>query len=129
MGSGDTTVASSTFCMLGMDPHTYMPYNWFNCIDDPDVQPILNYYDTVIRPNAEAAVSWVPAPWIIRVTFGVATTVAILAAISMSLVYIPSAIHTILKFRSGAIPSLRDPYFINYRKSLHLSTFMIGAMF
>lgn len=47
----------------------------------------------------------------------------------MAMVYIPSTIHTVLKFRSGVIPSLMDPYFITYRKALHLTTFMVGAMF
>lgn len=44
-------------------------------------------------------------------------------------VYIPSAIHTVLKLRSGVIPSLKDPYFLNYREDLVNQTYMIGAMF
>jgi len=124
--TGSRTGKSSALCLLGIHPETHIPFNWRGCKDNPDVQPMLSYYDSVIRPTAE---TWLPEPWLIRVTFGVATTVATMAALSICFVYIPSAIHTILKFRSGAIPSLRDPYFINYRKSLHLSTFMIGAMF
>ena len=44
-------------------------------------------------------------------------------------VYIPSAIHTVLKFRSGVIPSLKDPYFLKYRGGLVNQTYMIGSMF
>jgi hypothetical protein len=50
-------------------------------------------------------------------------------AAATSLVYIPSSIHTILKFRSGVIPSLRDPTFLKYRSNLEDMTYLIGAMF
>lgn len=40
---------------------------------------------------------------------------------------VPSMIMTTLKFRSGAIPSLRDPYFKNYRKGVLATTYLLGG--
>jgi len=52
-----------------------------------------------------------------------------LTALITTAAYIPSSIHTILKFRSGVIPSLKDPNFLKYRRGLVNQTYMIGAMF
>jgi hypothetical protein len=52
-----------------------------------------------------------------------------IVAIITAGVYIPSAIHTVLEFRCGVIPSLKDPKFLNYREGLVNQTYMIGAMF
>lgn len=59
----------------------------------------------------------------VAIVFGVAT------AMFTTVIYVPSAIHTVLKFRTGVIPSLRDPHFLQYRQGLHQTTFMVGAMF
>lgn len=42
---------------------------------------------------------------------------------------IPSMIITTMKFRSGEIASLRDPYFKKYRRGLLATTFLLGASF
>lgn len=47
----------------------------------------------------------------------------------MALSTIPSMIVTTLKFRSGVIGSLRDPYFKKYRQGLLATTFLLGASF
>ena len=65
----------------------------------------------------------------LTLTAAIGITSGLIAALSITLVYIPSSIHTVLKFRSGVIPSLKDPQFINYRKNLHNQTYLIGSMF
>lgn len=50
-------------------------------------------------------------------------------AAATCLVYIPSSVHTLMKFRSGVIPSLRDPNFLRYRSGLENMAYLIGAMF
>ena len=52
-----------------------------------------------------------------------------IVALITTAVYIPSSIHTVLKFRSGVIPSLKDPNFLKYRENLVNQTYLIGAMF
>jgi hypothetical protein len=47
--------------------------------------------------------------------------------IANSISTVPSIIVTTLKFRSGANPSLRDPYFKKYRKGLLATTFLLGG--
>jgi len=122
---------NASVCLLGIHPDTLLPFQWRgdDCADNIHIKPMMDYYTEIIEPKVTLVEDMVPHEWVIRVTFGVATAVSIITALAVCLVYIPSAIHTILKFRSGVIPSLKDPYFIKYRKSLHLTTFMIGAMF
>ena len=59
------------------------------------------------------------------VTAGVVATLFVGATNAMSTV--PSMIVTTMKFRSGAIGSLRDPYFKKYRQGLLATTFLLGA--
>mmetsp|Transcript_11512 Transcript_11512/g.21517 ORF Transcript_11512/g.21517 Transcript_11512/m.21517 type:complete len:105 (-) Transcript_11512:1270-1584(-) len=40
---------------------------------------------------------------------------------------VPSMIMTTLKFRTGVIPSLRDPYFKHYRKGVLATTYLLGG--
>ena len=55
--------------------------------------------------------------------------VGFITAIVTTLVYITSAIHTIMRFRSGVIPTLRNPDFIKYRSKLQDLPYLIWAMF
>jgi len=68
-------------------------------------------------------------PWMIQIAFGIGGLLAFFAAISASAGYFPSIVNTTLKFRSGVIPSLRDPNFANYRQSVHRVTLITGSMF
>ena len=43
--------------------------------------------------------------------------VAVLATLAIAIVWLPSAVSTILQFRSGVIGSLRDADFSRYRKA------------
>ncbi|CAJ1932922.1 unnamed protein product [Cylindrotheca closterium] len=70
-----------------------------------------------------------PTPWLLTLTAAMGIIGGLIAALATTLVYIPSSIHTILKFRSGVIASLKDPKFIDYRKNLHNQTYLIGSMF
>ena len=40
---------------------------------------------------------------------------------------IPSIVVTTIKFRTGVIPSLQDPYFKRYRVGLLATTFLLGG--
>lgn len=46
-----------------------------------------------------------------------ASSIAMLVVVGLITVYIPSTVNTILKLRSGVLPSLHDPLFFKYRKS------------
>lgn len=59
--TGSSTGTSSALCLLGVDPNTYVPFNWRGCNDNPDVQPMLSFYDSTIRSSVE---TWVPEPWL-----------------------------------------------------------------
>eukprot|EP00547_Thalassionema_nitzschioides_P007157 CAMPEP_0194219644 /NCGR_PEP_ID=MMETSP0156-20130528/26442_1 /TAXON_ID=33649 /ORGANISM="Thalassionema nitzschioides, Strain L26-B" /LENGTH=1198 /DNA_ID=CAMNT_0038949395 /DNA_START=72 /DNA_END=3668 /DNA_ORIENTATION=- len=118
-------------CTVGIDPVTLLPFQWKGekCYDDPYIKPMMEFYDRTWGKVPRTAQDLVPEQWVIRLTAGVAILCSVFTSLATAMVYIPSTIHTVLKFRSGVIPSLRDPYFISYRKSLHLTTFMVGAMF
>ena len=53
---------------------------------------------------------------------------AFCVAFYVSVLYIPSFVSTVLQFRCGIIPSLRDPYFAIYRKSLDVVTILFGKL-
>jgi hypothetical protein len=55
--------------------------------------------------------------------------IGLVAVCVISAVYIPSYIITTLKLRTGAIPTLTDDYFFNYRLAVDLITRIFGAMF
>eukprot|EP00568_Trieres_chinensis_P014101 CAMPEP_0183326472 /NCGR_PEP_ID=MMETSP0160_2-20130417/82261_1 /TAXON_ID=2839 ORGANISM="Odontella Sinensis, Strain Grunow 1884" /NCGR_SAMPLE_ID=MMETSP0160_2 /ASSEMBLY_ACC=CAM_ASM_000250 /LENGTH=611 /DNA_ID=CAMNT_0025494465 /DNA_START=70 /DNA_END=1905 /DNA_ORIENTATION=- len=59
----------------------------------------------------------------------VGTCFATLAAISLTIVYIPSVISTTLQLRSGVIPTFRDPNFGKHRFGAELVTILLGSMF
>jgi hypothetical protein len=69
-------------------------------------------------PNLPAWVlNIVPTRQQVYGAFYPASIIALLVAISILKVYIPSTVTTILRLRSGALPSLHDPLFFKYRKS------------
>ena len=56
-----------------------------------------------------------PKKWQVAVAIGVGGTSALAATLSLSIIWIPSAVSTILRFRSGQICNLLDPEFARYR--------------
>jgi hypothetical protein len=50
-----------------------------------------------------------------------------MAGITVAAVTIPSMIISTLKFRSGVIGSLRDPYFKTYRVGILATTYLLGG--
>jgi hypothetical protein len=54
--------------------------------------------------------------------------VAIISAVFTAMVYIPSTVSTVMKLRSGIIPTFRDPNFQQYRSSLDYVTYVLGSM-
>lgn len=53
----------------------------------------------------------------IFLSVGMGGLVAVLATLAIAIVWLPSAVSTILQFRSGVIGSLRDADFSRYRKA------------
>eukprot|EP00562_Extubocellulus_spinifer_P015470 CAMPEP_0178572934 /NCGR_PEP_ID=MMETSP0697-20121206/18502_1 /TAXON_ID=265572 /ORGANISM="Extubocellulus spinifer, Strain CCMP396" /LENGTH=1173 /DNA_ID=CAMNT_0020207725 /DNA_START=93 /DNA_END=3616 /DNA_ORIENTATION=- len=69
-------------------------------------------------------------PWMVQMAFGLGGLIAFLMSIFLATLYIPSVTSSVLRFRSGAIPSLRDPLFSErYRNSTYLVTYLTGALF
>lgn len=54
---------------------------------------------------------------------------ALLATVSLAVVWLPYSVSTIQQFRSGIIPSLYDCEFKNYRLAPDLTTILFGAAF
>lgn len=59
----------------------------------------------------------------------VGLTCGLSAAMNMMLCYLPSSISTIIKFRYGVIPSLRDKQFVRYRYSQDEVAVLFGSIF
>lgn len=60
----------------------------------------------------------VPTPRMVRVSLYPATIAAIVVMVLLISLYIPSAVSTILKYRSQFLPSLGSPYFVKYRAAV-----------
>jgi len=72
---------------------------------------------------------YVPKRWMILLATLVGLACGLLASIHTTLLYVPSSVSTILKFRSGVIPSLRDTSFTNYRSSEDQIALLFGSIF
>jgi hypothetical protein len=70
-----------------------------------------------------------PRKWMIVVAVLVGLTCGLSAAMNMMLCYLPSSISTIIKFRYGVIPSLRDKQFVRYRYSQDQVAVLFGSIF
>lgn len=57
----------------------------------------------------------------------IGAVVALLACLITTILYIPSALTTVLRFRSGVFGSLRDRSFQKYRFAQDSSTFLFGS--
>ena len=53
----------------------------------------------------------------------------LLSAIYITLQYVPSSVSTIMQFRSGVIPSLRDKSFVKYRYAQDQIAILFGSIF
>ena len=60
---------------------------------------------------------------------GVGGIAAIIATVSLAIIWIPSSVSTIQQFRCGAIGSLRDKSFQTYRRAPDLTTVLFGSAF
>ena len=68
-------------------------------------------------------------PWMVQLSFGLGGLVAFFMAIFLATLYVPSVTSTILRFRSGIIPSLRDPSFSYNYRTTYTVTYLTGALF
>ena len=75
--------------------------------------------DDLIEEFGDMLPQWIynmiPTEQQIRYAFYPAAAIATLVALVLILLYIPSTVSTILKFRCGRIPSLHDSSFVKYR--------------
>jgi hypothetical protein len=66
-----------------------------------------------------------------RVTFPIVIGifVGLAAAVSITLIYIPSAVATVIQFRTGNIASLKSTHFPRLRTGLEQTTLLFGTIF
>jgi hypothetical protein len=67
--------------------------------------------------------------YMVVVPLAIGTVVAFSTAAYLALTYIPSVATTILKLRSGAIPTLRDSHFNKYRVAADQVAILTGSLF
>lgn len=66
-------------------------------------------------------------PWQFRISASIGLVVGFLAAVRVTVIYIPSFISTVLAFRSGANPSLKDREFLKHRYAEDNATLLFGC--
>jgi hypothetical protein len=67
--------------------------------------------------------------YMITVPLGIGMTVAVLAALRLTVLYLPGVTTTILELRSGVIPSLKSPHFEKYRVAPDTVALLTGSLF
>mmetsp|Transcript_6163 Transcript_6163/g.9174 ORF Transcript_6163/g.9174 Transcript_6163/m.9174 type:complete len:595 (-) Transcript_6163:1029-2813(-) len=77
----------------------------------------------------QLVMSYFPKAWVFDVSDMFASICAVLACLSIALVYIPSTVSTVLKLRSGAIQSLQGKKFLRLRKTEEQVTMLYGGFF
>ncbi|GKY91070.1 hypothetical protein MPSEU_000079800 [Mayamaea pseudoterrestris] len=67
--------------------------------------------------------------YMVTVPVAIAAAFAFMTAVYLSLAYIPSVCKTILMLRCGAIKTMRDPKFIQYRQAPDQVSILTGSLF
>lgn len=113
-------------CVLGADGIS-VPFKFEGdtCRDTSEIKLLLQQWQAV----EDATEEYKPEEWMVKLSMSIGTLFAFFAGMALAVVYIPSTTSTILKFRSGVLPSLRDPDFVKYRATLEDITFLLGTIF
>ena len=82
-----------------------------------------------LQEETSDGLDWLPTESEVRFASSVGCTFALIAAISLAIVWIPSSVSSILQFRCGYIGSLRDRSFADYRLAPDLTTILFGSAF
>mmetsp|Transcript_1545 Transcript_1545/g.1898 ORF Transcript_1545/g.1898 Transcript_1545/m.1898 type:complete len:560 (+) Transcript_1545:1461-3140(+) len=113
-------------CMLGFSYKNPFPFQF-----EGELCSNFTQMDLLLEKKAEnaaiAAQYWPPKKWMFDLSTAVGIACVFLVGVSTISSTIPSMIITTLKFRSGEIASLRDPYFKKYRQDLLKTSFLLGA--
>jgi hypothetical protein len=90
-------------------------FDGFRFLQEVTLSPTV-YNETSMSEGDEFSIlDLVPQKWEIFVATTAGSIFAVLAAFSLFVIWIPSAVATILQFRSGVLGSLHDKDFIRYR--------------
>mmetsp|Transcript_7578 Transcript_7578/g.10107 ORF Transcript_7578/g.10107 Transcript_7578/m.10107 type:complete len:1103 (-) Transcript_7578:474-3782(-) len=136
-------VSTVAACLIGMDQF-FSPY-WFwgpKCNNLLPIRNILESRPPLLRELGDAVYTnyerveedqnilnfITPEEWMVRDSMIVGFSFGIVSFILLLLCYIPSTIHTIMQFRYGVIGSLRDPKFLQYRKTVEDTTYIFAFM-
>jgi len=120
-----TTTNTTTTCVLGINEKKPFQFEGARCSQYPAIQDIIE-----TREDIESLfLDLIPPKWLYQLAVAISTIVALSSLIYITVITIPSTVSTTLMFRSGFLPSLRDPRFKNYRVNHFLSSFIIGSMF
>lgn len=116
-------------CVLGSsykNPHLYQ-VSGDSCSNNTIMESYLaskEIYDQAIKKQNDLIY---PKVWMFHLSINIALVCVVAVGIANAITTIPSIVITTLKFRSGAVPSLRDPYFKKYRQGLLATTFLLGG--
>jgi hypothetical protein len=79
--------------------------------------------------DEDVANDFYPRKWMIVLSTLIGLGCGLWSAINIMLCYVPSSVSTIIKFRFGVIPSLRDKDFVTYRYSQDQVALLFGSIF
>jgi hypothetical protein len=104
------------------------------CFDERgQIEAYLTDTETVSSYKGNFIKDFVDDNELTRRYYRLAVTVGLLGgffvALSVFVVFIPSFVSTVLKFRSGIIPSLGDREFLRFRYALDVTTVLFGSAF
>ena len=93
--------------------------------------PFVSYVGQAVSDNLVKRVNvlYPRARHMLTIPTAIAAAVAFAVSVTLSSLVIPSLISTILKLRSGVIPTLRNKNFSSFHYEVYNSTKLIGAMF
>jgi len=123
------TDGTYALCLVGIN-NMFLPFSFSgtSCENIPQIQKLMKDKPAEkIAKLIEKIASWVPKPWMLRLSFGIGIASAVLAGTYNAAVCVPSIITTTLQFRTGVLPSLRDENFKLYRVNMLKTTSIIGS--
>jgi len=129
--AGLTACTKNGICLMGLDIITrndrimMFPFQFSGnkCREYEDLERIMESKDLFGQIQ-----TYIPSLMLINSSIWIAVFISIIALLGVAILFIPSAILTSLKYRSGVLPSLRNQNFNMYRENLISLTFLVPVV-
>lgn len=124
----DSTVEVKGNCIIGMRDILPFQFSGELCSNQTLFNDDFNLLYTQKMAYEEAVMSYMPTKNTLKSSFNIGIAFGFIAGFSNFIISIPSQVVTTMKFRTGAVESLRDKEFLRQRVGMLNMTYLLGAL-